>query len=95
MVLKPLDARQYPPSEACLAYMAANDYAPDLPVYRAMVTPEFMARTKLQRPEIANTVQLLTGPFGLVRPTEGTQAFRIAELQVGDIVINVEAEYDD
>jgi hypothetical protein len=65
-----------------------------MPVYRAVVSPEFMAKVKATRPDVANTVQLLTGPFGLVTPPGGP-SMRVVELQVGDVVIHVEAEYRD
>lgn len=85
----------HPPSDACRAFMIANLLDPSMPVFRAVVTPEFMARMKADRPDVANTVQLLVGPFGIVAP-ERQSAFRVAELQIGhSVVLNVEAEYDD
>ena len=52
-----------------------------------------MAKTKALTPEVANTIRLLVGPCGIVAPTKET-ALRVAELQVGDIVLDVEIEYD-
>ena len=93
MVFEPIVPYLRPPSEACLRYMASHGYDPQMPVFRAVVSPEFMAKTKAQRSDVANTLQLLVGPFGVVAPSRQT-AFRVAELQVGSIVLDVEAEYD-
>ena len=82
------------PSEACLQYMAANDLDPQMPVFRAVMTPEFMLKAKLDRPEIDKIVTLLFGPFGIVDPRPTQAPFRVAEIQVGDKVLDVEAEYE-
>jgi hypothetical protein len=81
-----------PPSEACLVYMAEHGFDPAMPVMRGVVSPAFMANTKAQRPDVANTVQLLVGPFGIVATPNAV--FRVAELKIGDIVLNVEEEYE-
>jgi hypothetical protein len=93
--LRRIDADLQPPSDACLRYMAAEGYDPQMPVFRAIVSPGFMAKTKALRPDIANIVQLLFGPFGIVDPRPWQQVFRVAELHVGSVVLNVEAEYED
>lgn len=91
--IEPLDPALYPPSAACLGYMASLGYDPQMPVVRGVVTSGFMARLMATRPEVANSLQLLVGPFGVVAPTTDS-AFRVAELQVGDVVLDVEAEYE-
>jgi hypothetical protein len=82
------------PSEACLRYMAANDLDPQMPVFRAVVTPEFMLKAKLDRPEIDKIVTLLFGPFGIVDPRPTQAPFRVAEIEVGGKVLEVEAEFE-
>ena len=94
VALTPLNAKRHPPGEACLRFMVANDYDPAMPVFRASVTPEFMLRSKALRPDVDNMVQLLLGPFGIVDPRPLADPFRVAELQVGDVVLDVEAEYE-
>src|SRR5215469_14897643 len=94
MGLTPLNARRHRPSEACLRFMAANGYDPRMPVFRASVTPEFMLRSKALRPDVDNMVQLLLGPFGIIDARPAADPFRVAELQVGDNVLDVEAEYE-
>jgi hypothetical protein len=90
---RPLNPMGWLPSPACLAFMAERKFDPRMPVMRAIVTPAFMVRMKLLSPGVANTVQLLFGPFGIVEPT-GKPPFRVAELQVGTVIINVEEEYN-
>jgi hypothetical protein len=74
--------------------MAAHGYDPDLPVYRMIVTPGFMMEAKARRPDVANMVQLLVGPFGIVDARPANRPVRVAEIQVGENVLDVEAEYD-
>jgi hypothetical protein len=88
-----INAALHPPSEACLRFMAAHGFDPHMPVFQAAVSTEFMLNTKVVRPDVANIVQLLFGPFGIVAPP-GQPVFRVAELQVGDNVLDVEAEYE-
>jgi hypothetical protein len=89
-----IDADQYPPSEACLRFMAAEGYDPHMPVFQASLTPEGMLKLKAGRPDAANYLQLLVGPFGIVDPSRGgVNPFRVAVVRVGDNVIDVEAEY--
>jgi hypothetical protein len=95
MQLTVIDSRLYPPSEACLRFMAEQGYDPAMPVFRAVVTPILIAKLKADRPEVANAVQLLVGSFGIVDPRPVMPAFRVVELQVGDVVIDVEAEIAD
>jgi hypothetical protein len=94
MTFTRLNSKRHPPSEACLAFMAAHDLDPSMPVFRAAVSTVGMMKFKADRPDVANIMQLLTGPFGIVdaRPVE--QPFRVAQLQVGDNVLDVEAEYE-
>src|SRR6516162_2252544 len=82
------------PSELCLRYMAANNLDPQMPVFRAVVTRKFMSKATLDRPEIDKIVTLLFGPFGIVDPRPTQAPFRVAEIQVGDNVLDVEAEYE-
>src|SRR5262249_45374061 len=88
MTLEPLTLADHPPSGPCLAYMTAHGYDAGMAVYRAVVSPAFMARTKAERPDVANTLQLLVGPFGIVAPP-GLEPFRVAVVQVGDVVLDV------
>jgi hypothetical protein len=75
--------------------MVAHGLSADLPVFRAIVSEGFMLRMKAARPDIANIVQLLVGPFGLVDPRPKGWPLRVAELQVGDVLLNIEDEYED
>jgi hypothetical protein len=52
-----------------------------------------MMKAKAVRPDVANTLQLLVGPFGVV-DAGPDQIFRVAEIQVGDNVLGVESEYE-
>jgi hypothetical protein len=94
LTLSPLDSEACPPSAACRAYCEQRGYDSEMPVFRAAVSPEFMLRGRADRPDVANYLQLLVGPYGIVAPP-GMAPFRIAELVVGDVVLNVEANYDD
>ena len=94
ITLTAIDGDLHQPSEACLRFMADHGYDPAMPVFRAVVTAELMMKLKAERAEVANSVQLLTGPFGIVAPP-GEPVFRVAELQVGDnVLLEVEAEYE-
>lgn len=94
VILERIDTPEdYPPSEACLRYMDENGFDPEMEVWRAVTDTEFMLRTMAHRPDAANIVQLLLGPFGIVAPA-GMTPIRVVEFQVGEIVLNVESEYD-
>jgi hypothetical protein len=94
----PIDRDLHAPTEACLRYMNAHGYDPQMPVFRALVPPEMIMSFKAARPEIANIVTLLVGPFGIVAPGADQdrfpEVFRVAEMQIADNVLDVEAEYE-
>ena len=46
MTLEPIDADLHPPSDACLRHMAAEGFDPQMPVHRAIVTPESWPRPR-------------------------------------------------
>jgi hypothetical protein len=50
-----------------------------------------LARTKGQRPDLASTVRLLVRPFGIVDPRPQQLPIRVAELQVGNVVLDADA----
>jgi hypothetical protein len=96
ITLMRLDDALYPPSEACLAYMVASGFDPArIAAMGVIVAPENMLQMKAERPDVANILQLLTGPFGIVDGSPTMAPFRVVEFHVGDNVINVEAEYWD
>ncbi len=91
--LIPIDG--HPPSKACRRYMATHGYGyfPRELVVRAIVTEELMLKIKTDHPEVPNSLHMLVGPFGVVDAGDG-RVLRVAEVQVGDVVLDVEAEYE-
>lgn len=91
MTLKPMRPRR-PLGSAFIQHCQEYHLDPHMPCFRAMVSGDLMLKLKAARPDVGNIMHILVGPYGIV--TVQGQSFRVAELQVEDTVIDVEAEYD-
>jgi hypothetical protein len=89
MTLKPMRSSM---SADFVAHCQEYHLDPHMPCFRAMVSGDLMLKLKAARPDVGNIMHILVGPYGIV--TVQGQSFRVAELQVEDTVIDVEAEYD-